>query len=173
MAMMELDLGSVMGPQGPKGEQGDVGPQGPQGPKGDQGPPADTSQFILKAETADYIVSQGTAAAGAFVWSYLKYKSGRYFCETQISPGTVAITTQDNGGCFSTAMAVQFPVSFVAVPKAWISCGNAGGVWANLPFLGKNSLSWQLCAVSPDTTGADALISIMVLGRVSNASESQ
>ena len=39
--MPELDLGSVIGPQGPKGnagEQGPIGPVGPVGPKGDTGP---------------------------------------------------------------------------------------------------------------------------------------
>lgn len=33
----EVDLGSIIGPQGPKGEKGDPGEQGPQGPKGDPG----------------------------------------------------------------------------------------------------------------------------------------
>lgn len=53
MAIQEIDLGNVMGPQGPKGDQGPqgiqgpagergatgaTGPTGPQGPKGDTGP---------------------------------------------------------------------------------------------------------------------------------------
>ena len=33
----EVDLGSIIGPQGPQGEQGPQGPEGPQGPKGDPG----------------------------------------------------------------------------------------------------------------------------------------
>ena len=33
----EIDLGSVVGPQGPQGPKGDTGPQGPQGEKGDTG----------------------------------------------------------------------------------------------------------------------------------------
>lgn len=38
MAITEVDLGSVIGPQGPKGDTGATGPQGPQGPQGDAGP---------------------------------------------------------------------------------------------------------------------------------------
>ena len=50
MAVKEIDLGSVVGPQGPKGEKGDTGAQGPkgeqgiqglQGPKGDKGDTGD------------------------------------------------------------------------------------------------------------------------------------
>ena len=38
MAVQEIDLGSVIGPQGPKGDTGAQGPQGIQGPEGPQGP---------------------------------------------------------------------------------------------------------------------------------------
>ena len=38
MAVQEIDLGNVMGPQGPKGETGATGPQGPRGATGAQGP---------------------------------------------------------------------------------------------------------------------------------------
>ena len=38
MAVQEIDLGNVMGPQGPKGDKGDTGPQGPQGATGATGP---------------------------------------------------------------------------------------------------------------------------------------
>ena len=38
MAVQEIDLGSVIGPQGPKGEKGDTGPQGPKGATGATGP---------------------------------------------------------------------------------------------------------------------------------------
>ena len=38
MAVQEIDLGSVIGPQGPKGDTGSQGPQGIQGPEGPQGP---------------------------------------------------------------------------------------------------------------------------------------
>ena len=34
----ELDLGSVVGPQGPKGATGERGPQGPAGARGETGP---------------------------------------------------------------------------------------------------------------------------------------
>lgn len=37
MAITEVDLGSVIGPQGPAGPQGETGATGPQGPKGDTG----------------------------------------------------------------------------------------------------------------------------------------
>lgn len=40
--MAEVDLGSVIGPQGPEGPQGEVGPQGPKGEQGIQGPKGDT-----------------------------------------------------------------------------------------------------------------------------------
>lgn len=33
----EVDLGSIIGPQGPTGAKGDAGAQGPQGPKGETG----------------------------------------------------------------------------------------------------------------------------------------
>lgn len=39
----EIDLGSIVGPQGPKGDQGPAGIQGPAGPKGDKGDPGATS----------------------------------------------------------------------------------------------------------------------------------
>lgn len=38
MAVQEIDLGNVMGPQGPKGDTGAIGPQGPRGETGAQGP---------------------------------------------------------------------------------------------------------------------------------------
>lgn len=38
MAVQEIDLGNVMGPQGPKGDTGATGPQGPRGETGAQGP---------------------------------------------------------------------------------------------------------------------------------------
>lgn len=37
MAVKEIDLGSVVGPQGPKGDKGDTGAQGPKGEQGIQG----------------------------------------------------------------------------------------------------------------------------------------
>lgn len=37
MAVIEVDLGSVIGPQGPTGPQGPQGPVGPQGPQGEPG----------------------------------------------------------------------------------------------------------------------------------------
>lgn len=37
MAVKEIDLGSVVGPQGPKGDKGDTGAQGPKGEQGLQG----------------------------------------------------------------------------------------------------------------------------------------
>ena len=39
----EVDLGSIVGPQGPQGEQGPQGPQGEQGPKGAKGDPGATT----------------------------------------------------------------------------------------------------------------------------------
>lgn len=42
MAVEEIDLGSVIGPQGPRGEVGPEGPQGPIGNTGPQGPKGDT-----------------------------------------------------------------------------------------------------------------------------------
>lgn len=48
MAVQEIDLGSVMGPQGPQGPEGPEGPRGPAGPTGatgetgPQGPKGDT-----------------------------------------------------------------------------------------------------------------------------------
>lgn len=41
MAVQEIDLGSVQGPQGTQGPQGKPGPQGATGPQGKQGPPGD------------------------------------------------------------------------------------------------------------------------------------
>ena len=38
----EVDLGSIVGPQGPQGEQGPQGPQGEQGPQGPKGDPGAT-----------------------------------------------------------------------------------------------------------------------------------
>lgn len=37
MAVQEIDLGNVMGPQGPQGPQGPEGPRGPEGPQGPAG----------------------------------------------------------------------------------------------------------------------------------------
>lgn len=39
----EVDLGSIIGPQGPKGDPGEQGPQGIQGPKGEKGDPGATT----------------------------------------------------------------------------------------------------------------------------------
>ena len=44
MAVQEIDLGNVMGPQGPKGDKGDTGAQGPQGETGPTGPKGDTGE---------------------------------------------------------------------------------------------------------------------------------
>ena len=53
----ELDLGSVVGPQGPKGATGERGPQGPAGPTGAQGPKGDTPQlaFTIKEDGHLYV----------------------------------------------------------------------------------------------------------------------
>lgn len=42
--VVELDLGSVIGPQGPKGDTGATGPQGPTGTTGATGPKGDTGE---------------------------------------------------------------------------------------------------------------------------------
>ena len=45
----EVDLGSIIGPQGPEGPQGPQGEQGPQGPKGDPG--ATTADGVSYGDT--------------------------------------------------------------------------------------------------------------------------
>lgn len=165
--MMELDLGSVIGPQGPKGDQGETGPQGPQGPKGDQGPPADTSKFLLKTEAADYIVDRGTTVSDGINWEYTEYHSGKYVCEAQIFPGAMVIDTEENGIYVSNAMTAAYPAKFAIPPKGWISCGNSTGVWGNLPLLGVDAMSWQICAVKPSVANQDLSVHIFLSGNLS------
>lgn len=57
----ELDLGSVVGPQGPKGAIGERGPQGPAGARGETGPIGPTGPAGAKgADGATWIT--GTVA---------------------------------------------------------------------------------------------------------------
>lgn len=57
----ELDLGSVVGPQGPKGATGERGPQGPAGARGETGPIGPTGPAGAKgADGATWIT--GTVA---------------------------------------------------------------------------------------------------------------
>lgn len=71
MAVQEIDLGNVMGPQGPKGDTGATGPQGPkgatgatgpQGPKGDTGPQGPQG---IQGETGPQGPKGATGATGA------------------------------------------------------------------------------------------------------------
>ena len=56
MAVQEIDLGSVVGPQGPQGPQGIQGPTGatgPQGPKGDKGDRGEQGPQGIPGEMAE------------------------------------------------------------------------------------------------------------------------
>lgn len=56
MAVQEIDLGSVVGPQGPQGIQGPQGPTGatgPQGPKGDKGDRGEQGPQGIPGEMAE------------------------------------------------------------------------------------------------------------------------
>ena len=46
MALKEIDLGNVRGPQGPQGETGPQGPQGLKGETGQQGAKGDPGDMI-------------------------------------------------------------------------------------------------------------------------------
>lgn len=56
--MAELDLGSVVGPQGQQGIQGQTGPQGPAGPGVPSG--GTDGQFLLKDGSTNYAAKWGT-----------------------------------------------------------------------------------------------------------------
>lgn len=59
MAVTEIDLGNVKGPQGepgpqgPQGEKGDTGATGPQGPQGEKGEKGDTGDTGPQGEKGD------------------------------------------------------------------------------------------------------------------------
>ena len=56
----ELDLGSVIGPQGPKGETGPQGPKGATGATGPQGPQGETGPQGPKGEDGKSVNIKGS-----------------------------------------------------------------------------------------------------------------
>lgn len=76
MAVTNVDLGNVRGPQGepgatgpqgPQGERGEVGPQGPQGVKGDTGPTGPAGPNQVTADTTTDITGLLKGAGGKVV----------------------------------------------------------------------------------------------------------
>lgn len=49
----EVDLGSIIGPQGPKGETGATGQQGPTGPQGETGPTGKSAYQVWLAQSGN------------------------------------------------------------------------------------------------------------------------
>lgn len=112
MAVQEIDLGQVVGPQGPKGDTGATGSQGPQGKTGPQGPAG----------------SQGPAGQRGSRWTQGTAITGTSTTATAFpGSGITDALVNDNYLNTSTGNTYRCTAAGNAAAAKWVYTGNLKG----------------------------------------------